>query len=293
VLAGGDLDARVDVTGPVVEVQALATSLNEMAASLSKLHDEAKARERLSTFAQVAAGLAHDLRQPIETVRAACADMFEDPNDTDARELFEFMTQKELPRLKRYMDDLQRIAHEGEVQLELDELNARELADDLVADLASSPKWGGVEFSAEGMARPVHADRNLVRRAVYNLAANAADACVGGGPGGAVRIEVADSVDGLAVEFRVRDSGGGIEEQALARLLSGDFHSTKRTTGVGLGFGVARHVALAHGGSIEAESEVGAGSVFTLRLPFAVAGEVESEGAAESDRIGSSSRVAH
>jgi signal transduction histidine kinase len=267
ILARGKLDARIDESGPVIEIQVLGQALNEMAGSLKQLHEEAQARERLSTFARVAAGLAHDLRQPIETVRAACAGMMADPTDPGARKLFEFMSDRELPRLKRYVDDLRRIANEGEVQLAPSELDPRALADDIVHDLVSSPKWSQVTFQADGMASAFIADKNLIRRAVYNLAANAADACVSKGPENRVTIEVSDTEDGLWVEFRVSDTGGGIAPPMLEALLKGDFRSTKRSSGIGLGFGVARHVAQAHGGQIVAHSSVGDGSRFSLQLP--------------------------
>ncbi len=267
VLAQGDLDARVDTNAPVVELSALANSLNDMAASLRKLHDEAKAKERLSTFARVAAGLAHDLRTPIEAVRAACHQLNTDPDDPDARELFDWVTERELPKLKRYVDDLQRIAQEGKVRLELSEIAPRDLVDELVDDLRGIQKWSSVEFAADGTASMVVADANLVRRALYNLAANAADACTQQGPGGRVELHVRDAEGEEGwVEFSVRDNGGGIAPETLEQLLEGDFKSTKRSSGVGLGFGVARHVAQAHGGEIRAESEVGAGSTFCLRV---------------------------
>ena len=64
----------------------------------------------------------------------------------------------------------------------------------------------------------------------------------------------------------MRDTGPGIPPERLAEILVGDFKSDKRHSGVGLGLGVARHVAAAHGGTLTAESVVGQGSVFRLRL---------------------------
>jgi len=276
VLAAGDLAARAPTDSSIAEVGALAAALDEMAASIEKLHAEARARERLSTFARVAAGLAHDLRLPIETVRAACSDYAADPTDPDARKLFDFMRDKELPRLKRYMDDLQRMAHEGDVPLQLETFDPAALAAEVAADLAATPKWEGVDFAVTGSAPTIDADRNLLRRALHNLAANAADACLTAGDCAQVRIEVGASADGACVELRVSDRGPGLNAEALARLLAGDFHSTKRSTGVGLGFGVARHVARAHRGEIQGASIVGEGTTFTLRIPPARAPATDS-----------------
>jgi two-component system sensor histidine kinase BaeS len=112
---------------------------------------------------------------------------------------------------------------------------------------------------------PLWADEDLVARAVGNLVSNAADASVGKA-GAAVSISVADDPDGKFVSFSVQDTGPGIAESRLAEILVGDFKSDKRHSGVGLGLGVARHVAAAHGGVLAAQSVVGKGSVFSLRL---------------------------
>ena len=172
-----------------------------------------------------------------------------------------------MPKLKRYMDDLQRLAREGNVKLDIADVTPRELAEQVVSELAGNPKWRTVEFSASGEAREIVVDANLVKRAIYNLCSNGADACASLGKGGSVVVEVKDADVGDVLEISVRDTGGGMAAQKLQHLLEGDFTSTKRSTGVGLGFGVARHVAHAHGGKIEGKSAVGDGSVFTLVLP--------------------------
>jgi signal transduction histidine kinase len=110
-------------------------------------------------------------------------------------------------------------------------------------------------------------DTGLAYRAVLNLAGNAADACLAKGPGNQVTLEVTDSDDKQWVEFRVMDTGIGISFEHLEVLEGGDFNSTKRSTGVGLGLGVVRQVATSHQGELIMESNVGLGSTFTLRLP--------------------------
>jgi signal transduction histidine kinase len=266
VLASGNLDARVEIKSGLVELDELAASINEMAASLDALHDEARRRERLTTFGRVAAGLTHDLRHPIESVRTACESLAKHKDDADAWELFEFMREKELPKLKRYLEDLRRLTSVGSVSLSMHHIDAQHMLEDIASDLRSSPKWRGVSFAVEVHAEAVDADENLLRRAVYNLAANAADACVVNGRGGEVRLEAAEG-NGAEVKIRVRDNGPGMSAETLNRVMSGEFHSTKRSNGIGLGLGVARHVAQLHGGRMEAVSELGAGTTFTLALP--------------------------
>jgi signal transduction histidine kinase len=264
-LARGELEARVDPRSRLVEARALADALNDMAASLRRLQDEAQERERLATFSRVAAGLAHDLRQPIEAVRTACELFVREPDDAEARALVGTVTARDLPRLKRYMDDLHRLARRGEMHLDLEPVEPRAIADRVVESLRTSPKWGGVEFVAGGEAEAIEADPQLVERAVTNLAANGADACVSQQQGGRVSIEVAQ--DEARVAFRVTDTGHGIEAARVPGLFHADFKSTKRTSGVGLGLGVVRQVVESHGGQVEVESALGQGSTFTIWLP--------------------------
>jgi signal transduction histidine kinase len=102
-------------------------------------------------------------------------------------------------------------------------------------------------------------------RAVTNLVGNAGDATVGRKPA-RVTIEVSDpDPDTLAIA--VRDTGEGMSSERLAQVFSHDFKSNKRGSGIGLGLGVAKQVAAAHGGTISAESREGEGTVFRIVLP--------------------------
>ncbi len=265
VIAGGDLDARVEPPTRLAEVQALARALNDMAASLQELQEEARARDRMTTFARISAGLAHDLKAPIEAIRGACLESLRDPTDEAVRALMRRVSERDLPRLKSYMDDLHRLAARGELDLNLVRTDPGELARDVLEDLRANLKWDGVSFLMRGQAEPLAVDRGLVSRALYNLAANAADACLEAADEGTVTIEVEESRDALS--FCVRDTGSGISQDRVRKLGKVDFASTKRSTGVGLGLGVVRQVAAAHRGRLDISSELGSGSTFTLVLP--------------------------
>lgn len=292
VLARGDLTATLDARSGLAELDALAEAMNDMAASLARLNEEAKARERLTTFGRVAAGLTHDLRHPIEAMRNACEGLAHAPDDEHSWELFEWMRQNELPKLKRYLEDLRRLTIAGSMSLQRHEIEPADFLDELANELRVNPKWPGVEFEVDvqGGAAPLWADENLLRRAIYNLAANAADACtMGKQRGGSVRLVARNASAGAGsigaagngtsqstgIELRVIDTGPGMSPETLARVMGGDFHSTKRTNGIGLGLGVARHVAQMHGGRIEATSELGSGTTFTVSLPAAHPDEVD------------------
>jgi len=264
-LGRGELDVRIDPRTSISEVRELAEGVNEMATSLAQLEEEAKARERLTTFARIAAGLAHDLRLPIEAVRTACDAVVANPDDTGAVELVRTVHRRDLPRLKEFVDDLRMLSQRGEGSLQSEQVDPAQLVADVVDHLAGYAKWRGTTFAAEGTAPAIEVNRKLLRRALFNLAANGADACGTTGPGGTVTISVSER-DAL-VCFEVSDTGSGIEPDRLGSLLKGDFASTKRSSGIGLGLGVARHVAEVHNGHLSVESEVGVGTTFRLTLP--------------------------
>lgn len=260
-----DLQRKVALRTGLLEVRALADALDEMAEALYDEREQARMRERLTTFARVAAGLAHDLRMPIEAVRSAVELSTERPEDPTAQRLLGRIQQRDLPRLKRFVDDLHRLAHMGNLGLEYEQVDLDMLLDDIRTELTSAPKWQGVSFDVRGTASPAVLDKGLVRRAVFNLASNAAEACLEVGQGGTVTFELHESEDTL--EIRVSDTGVGVSPERVATLSQSDFQSTKRTSGVGLGLGVVRQVLAAHDGSLAISSTVGAGSVFTMRLP--------------------------
>ncbi len=279
-VARGNLTVRVPLSrlSHMDELRQLALALNDMASELGRLHAEIRAKERLSTFARVAAGLAHDLQTPLESVRGACDLVLARPDEEAARDLLRSAAEVHLPRLHRYVRDLRRLAQDGKVPLELMSIDPLALAERVAKDAATSPKWQGVKFKAEGRASHIWADESLLMRAISNLVANGADACMGRPPPfGSVTISVHDSDGGDILAIAVTDTGVGIPSDRLADILVNDFRSNKRTSGVGLGLGVARHVAASHGGEIVAHSEAGKGSTFEIRIPRQSASGVDAD----------------
>lgn len=277
VLAGGDLAARAVVPTRIAEVAALAGSLDEMAGALHRLQEEARTRERVTTFGQVAAGLAHDLRLPIENLQAACSRVLKAREDPAAWSLFEKMVLLHLPRLQEYMADLVQLSREGEIDRRMEKVDLAAVAREVAEAAAADQRFQGVGFRVTGTASPLWLNRSLFRRALHNLAANAARACFRSGRKDAgVTFEVADAGD--RVQLRVIDAGTGMTPEQRERILAGDFASGERQSGIGLGLGVVRHVIQGHGGTLGIESEVGKGSTFTIVLPH-------SEPAGPAERI--------
>lgn len=289
-VAKGNLDARVALPR-LYELRQLAGALNDMAGELKRLQEEIRAKERLSTFARVAAGLAHDLQMPIESIRSACDVAIAHPDDDDARGLLRSAAEMHLPRLHRYVRDLRRMAHDGKIPLDFQSIDPKSVAEQVIHDAAASPKWQGIEFAAEGEATRIWADESLLVRAISNLVGNAADACVQRTPPqGRVCVRICDTDDQSSLVLEVSDTGVGIPADKLQDLMMHDFKSTKRNSGVGLGLGVARHIAAAHGGVVTAESREGVGSTFRLTLPRQAVAGISAANAKSSQELGRISR---
>ncbi len=264
VLAAGQLTTPAPADSTLTEVRALGGALDDMATSLVRLEDEARQRERMSVFARTAAGLAHDLKLPLQSVRSAVGELVDARDDEDAWDALIRVNRRELPLLDDFLRDLHRLARRGDIEAESVRTDPVALAEAVIEELRGRPRWGECEFVVVGQAATIEVDPRLVRRALLNLAANGAEACLAKG-GGKVRLELEDVEGGL--EIRVVDDGVGISPERLEGLLSADFQSTSRTLGIGLGVGIARQIVESHRGNLSVTSEQGVGTTFTIRLP--------------------------
>jgi signal transduction histidine kinase len=263
-LGRGEWTARAPSAGPD-ELRALADALNHMAGELDRLHAEARARERLDTFARVAAGLAHDLRLPIENAREAVGYALSNVESPELKQILHRTLEADLSRLSRFVRDLRRLAHDGDVSVAQTSVDPGKVAARVIEDARAAPRWGGVEFSSGGSAQAALLDADLMERAIGNLVANAADATVGRA-GGQVTVTVRDEGGSGGVAFDVSDNGPGMSTERIAAITDGAFQSDKRASGIGLGLVVVRHVARVHGGTLAVKSTPGQGTTFTLKV---------------------------
>ena len=107
-----------------------------------------------------------------------------------------------------------------------------------------------------------------MHRCLLNLVTNAVDACLEDGGDGKKKIITLKTLPrrGWGVEYRVGDTGIGMDENTLKKVFQG-FFSTKGTMGSGIGLMMSKKIVDRHGGQIEAHSQIGAGTTFIIRLP--------------------------
>lgn len=222
--------------------------------------------KHLESMGALAAGLAHEIKNPLSTMSVnlqLMAEEFADPqNPVEERSLRRArLLLGEVRRLDDIVNDFLKLARGYEIQPEAVDLHL------LVTELLrfvepENDRLGiSVRSSLDPVGRMVVADPKYLRLALMNLIINAQQAM--GDGGGELFVETR-SRDGR-VDIRVTDTGSGIEDDKLARIWQ-PFFSTK-TGGTGLGLPTTRRILEALSGDIEVFSEVGRGTRFTVSLP--------------------------
>lgn len=231
---------------------------------------EPNERKRLEAqhleLATLAGGLAHEIRNPLSTIRMNLDLLAEDLDEEDsgnARRMLERVgkLQSECLNLEDVLNAFLQFAKAGEPDLQEVSLN------DEVAEFLAFLTPQAVEQNVE--LRPhldanlpkAQIDRTLLRQVLSNLARNALQAMP---DGGTLEFLTMPRDQGIALE--VIDTGEGMDENTVSRMFQA-FFST-RSGGSGLGLPTVRRIIEAHGGSIACESEPGKGTRFTILLPI-------------------------
>ena len=266
-LSTGNLKERLQVRG-ADEVAALATSFNEMAASLQEKMRELEDLSQVQR--QFVSDVSHELRTPLTTIRMAADLIFEarDQLETSASRSAELL-QSQLGRFESLLTDLLEISRYDANAATLD----AELVDtcDLIrhsADVAqqlAERRGARIEFRLPAEPCVAEVDRRRVERILRNLLVNAVEH----GEGRDVVVTAAADRDAVAVV--VRDHGVGLapgeEHLVFDRFWRADPARARATGGTGLGLAIALEDARLHGGWLEAWGEPGRGSAFRLTLP--------------------------
>ncbi len=221
--------------------------------------------ERLAAVGKLAAGVAHELNNPLTGILTFAEDLLlEAAEDDEYREDYEVIV-NETMRCRRIVRDLLDFSRQQAPQRQAMDLNALALRTVKMVERQASFHDIRFELHLEQDLPRVQVDPNLVQQAVLNLVINARDAM---DRRGSIELTSRGVRDGHAVQLSVTDTGCGIAAEALERIFE-PFFSTKGEQGNGLGLPAVLSVADQHGGSVDVDSEVGVGTTFHLILPVA------------------------
>lgn len=252
------------VTSPVFDpdrnvVQAVAV-VEEITARKA-LEAEARHAGRLAVLGQLAAGIAHEIGNPLSSLQARLQ-LMKRRNDPDFHLRSLEVLQNQIDRIGRIVRNVSHLSHktrEGWVTIDV---NAT--VGEAVSLVRLDARATGITFSErlqESLA-PVRGVRDQLLQVVLNLLLNAIDAMADGGV-----LEVSTFSENQSVKIAVTDSGKGIDDAVREHLFEPFF--TTKPEGTGLGLSICYSLVHAHGGTIEVSSEPNRGACFTIALPVA------------------------
>jgi len=267
-LAQGDMGVRVPTQGRG-ELAQLGEAFNRMVERLQETQDRLLHKEKLASMGQLAAGVAHEINNPLGTIQLFSSAALKDLPENDPRREDLHVIQRETERCKVIVGSLLNFARQQDVLAEATDVH--DLLDRAVEAVAHQAGFAGVAIERSyGADLPlIQADSSQLQQVFVNLMNNAADAMDGRG-----RITLRTrKVDATSVEVEVTDTGCGIPEEQLSKLFTPFFTTKPPGKGTGLGLSITYGIVKMHRGQIRAKSRVGQGSTFTVTLPVRLFGQ--------------------
>lgn len=228
---------------------------------LEQSRDSAARSDQLAAVGQLAAGIAHELRNPLAAVKLLVDAAVEEKRSLSDEDLL--VTQEELSRINRMFASFLDFARPPTLRREHTDLS--EVVGKVIDLVRPRAKVQDVLIEFIPLDHmPVYADPQQLRQVFLNVMLNALDAQPGGG---SINIDVRydDHAESPSYAVRISDDGPGISPE-VAETLFEPFISTK-DTGVGLGLAICRRIVESHGGNIEVESLLDGGAQFSIYLP--------------------------
>jgi len=238
---------------------------------LREMEEHVKRSDRLAAIGKMAAGIAHEIRNPLASISGSIEILKEELGDSTQNRTLMGIVLREIQRLNSLIADFLLFARPISPGRERIHLNR--LFEEIFQMLANSPEFSALirlETQFEDDLY-IQGDPNQVRQVFWNLLVNAAQAMP---EGGLLRVRARKAFPRAPVpggrnygEVSVIDSGMGIGEEAIGKVFDPFF--TTKEKGTGLGLSIVHSIVESYGGKITVQSQRGRGSVFTVVLPLA------------------------
>jgi two-component system, NtrC family, sensor histidine kinase HydH len=248
------------------EIELLSRVADQMAVTIdnTKTFERVRARDRLAMLGEVSAGLAHEVRNPLATIRGSLA-LLDDPDPQTSAEIRKGMIE-EIDRLDRLVDTFLNYARPSTEHFEISDLAGfvRSCIDTVTR--AQAERGVRLRFTSEPGLPAITANPDQLERVITNVVQNAYEAVADDGEIEVfLRRSAADAGHG-AIEIAVLDNGPGFDEEALEKAFI-PFFTTKHT-GTGLGLPLCERLLRAQGGTIRLISRPGEKTKVLIRLPL-------------------------
>jgi len=263
-LKGGDLDHRIN--GLQGEFGEVADSFNEMAASLKAQMQEMQRTEQLKVCGEMAAGLAHEIRNPLAGIKVSMEVLLADLQLEERDKLVLSKVIEEIRHIELLMKNFLNFARPVAAQPTMVDIN--QLLAKTVDFINNHPS-----FSAPDARRKIvqelapdlphtSVDPQQLKQVFLNLFLNAADALA---DGGTITLKTRHDAQTQKIVIQLQDTGKGIPVELIDKVFQPFF--TTKVKGTGLGLAVSKRLVEDSGGSITVENNVAGGVTFTITLP--------------------------
>ena len=246
------------------ETQAVVMAFNTMISELESHQEQLVRAQKLSSLGILTSGIAHQLNNPLNNISTYCQLFIEGVSKRDLTTIETLFTDidHEVDRARDIVKGLLEFSRERDFQLSW--VNLKELVI-RTKGLVSSELPAEVEITNEiPPDLDIYVDPQKFQEVLLNLLLNAAQA-IADGKG---RISITVKKDQEKVEIDVQDTGAGILPEHLPYIFDPFFTTKAVGLGTGLGLSVAYGIVERHGGTLTAKSEVGEGSIFTIKIPL-------------------------
>jgi len=232
---------------------------------IKKMEAQVQQAEKMATIGKMAAGIAHELRNPLAAISGAVQLLDRETKDDSVNKRLFGIIMRESDRLDATIHEFLLFSKPVNPAKELFFL--RDLAWEAMETLGQDPGWNA-DLILDLQISPdleCWADPQLVRQVLLNLVANSANACRNMEQG-MILLRAEEIPESMTIVLEIIDNGHGIEENIRERVFEPFF--TTRETGTGLGLAIVQQIVHSHGGEISLRDAQPQGAIFSVRLPL-------------------------
>ena len=231
--------------------------------------------KRIAALGQLAAGVAHEIRNPLNTIGMSAQHLKElfsakeiKPQDIEETREFLNIVNYEIEQLRHISEQFLTLNRPKQLNLEPTHLN--ELLDRVLSEFTLTMENANVQVVRNYENLPhLKIDAGLIRQAIFNFIQNSIQAMP---KGGSIYIttELEKTIGGARqVALEIRDTGIGIPNEIQERIFDAYFTTKEKEGGMGLGLAISHQIIMAHQGEVEFKSQVGMGTAFKITFPLA------------------------
>ncbi len=280
-LAKGDMNVRVESDGKG-EIALLGRSFNSMVETLQESEKELLHQAKLASVGQLAAGVAHELNNPLGTIQLYSDMMLKEASPADPRREDLKMIIGEVQRCKSIVSDLLNFARQHEIMAQ--DVNLQSLLEEVIYKNRARKCFEKIEIltQLDPNLPLIQADAAQLQQVFVNLFNNS---CYAMENEGTITIS-ARAIDPQSVEIRFSDTGSGIPAENLSKLFTPFFTTKPAGKGTGLGLSIVYGIIKLHHGQISIQSQVGHGTTVIISLPVRLPDEGANLASVSKDLIG-------